>query len=317
MAILSEVNGYGLASAKPAGATEGYLYYETDTLLFKRYNGSSWDTMSTVVTPTGAPLTPWYTRPGQLYMTVDAQQQGTAWFNQGGRATPTSSSGTIDGEVGAYGTRVLAAGSVMYDTTPVAGAMVGAIANKGTVFPFNDVANTVEVDYYFAGKIATHGLTDLDFVFGEHEVQPTKVGVAGEWSTWSTTAGAHMGFHGVYGTTNWQIFGTHNNGSAYVKTVKDSGVPLTAQTEYLLEYAYESATNTVSFYINGSLVGTLDMDTEAGPFNSGHNDSAQGLVGYMGVQSHSTTPGSPQSMEAAWWRVYVRQSADDSYLGTW
>jgi hypothetical protein len=46
MALLSDVIGYGLDSAKPGTPAEGYLYYATDTGLFERYNGSSWDILS-------------------------------------------------------------------------------------------------------------------------------------------------------------------------------------------------------------------------------------------------------------------------------
>lgn len=43
---VSEVFGYGLLSARPAAGAEGQHYYATDTDLFYRDNGSTWDTLS-------------------------------------------------------------------------------------------------------------------------------------------------------------------------------------------------------------------------------------------------------------------------------
>lgn len=318
MALLSTVNGYGLASAKPVGATEGYLYYETDTSLLKRYNGTTWDTLSTVITPTGAPDRPWWQNRLGVYRLVDAQQQGTSWSGADPRVVPNSTSGTIDAEIGTVGTpALLSGGSVMYDSTPVASALVGARGASGSYYPLNNLSTAVNVDWYISTLIATHGLTDMDFMFGMANAQPNQPNVVGEWFPWGVSNPAHIGFHGVLGTTNWQIFGTHNTGSVWSKTVKDSGIALAAQTAYLLEIAYDSATNTASFYIDGSLVGTIDMSTESGPFNSGNSTSTWKLDCFVGVMSHSSTPGSPQEMECAWMRVFTRIPALEPYNGSW
>ena len=316
---LSEVNGYGLAAAKPAGATEGYLYYETDTSLLKRYNGSSWDTMSTVITPTGAPARPWWQNNGGIYCAIDAQQHGTAWLSIGGRTAPLSLSGTLDNELGTQGVNsILAGGSTMYDASPVLNTLMGARGGCGAYSPFKTHDESKLVDWYCGTLIGTHGLGDHDFMFGMTEIQPTLALTAGQWFTWASHYPAHIGFHGVYGTTNWQIFGTHNTGSAWSTTAKDSGVALTAQTVYLLEMAFDSATTTVSFYINGSLVGTIDMTTESGPYNAAHNDpTAEKMDVYLGMMPSSATPSSTLDMDAAWMRVITREAALEPFNGSW
>lgn len=45
--VLSNVNGYGLASAKPtAPLAEGYIYFSTDTGVLERYSGSAWESIA-------------------------------------------------------------------------------------------------------------------------------------------------------------------------------------------------------------------------------------------------------------------------------
>lgn len=46
MAVLGDIIGYGLASARPSAGTEGRLYYSTDSDVLERDNGATWDTLT-------------------------------------------------------------------------------------------------------------------------------------------------------------------------------------------------------------------------------------------------------------------------------
>jgi hypothetical protein len=318
MAILSEVNGYGLAAAKPAGATEGYLYYETDSLLLKRYNGTTWDTMTTVITPTGAPAKPWWDD-HNFYPHIDCFAGGTVFTTRGARYLPLTISGTVDSWV-TPADRVMLIANKGIDTTPAANTMVGFTANQATYPPWNDYNLMKESNWYTAIRCAVRGRTDLDHEWVLTQIQPNKVGVLGGfYSTEGTSSGAGMGFQVLAATANWQIVGTHWDGAVMQRTIKDSGVACVADRAYVLEMAYEAGLNTLNFYIDGDYVGQLDFTTDNGPLNSGNVAATKSLNSYWGCIPHSTTPASSANVELAWWKCYHMADADNNqgYQGSW
>jgi hypothetical protein len=55
---VSDVNGYGLGSARPAAGIVGRLYYATDTSVVSRDNGSTWDDLILIPRLSAAPSGP-------------------------------------------------------------------------------------------------------------------------------------------------------------------------------------------------------------------------------------------------------------------
>lgn len=68
MTLLSTVIGRGTHASRPAAGTAGEIYYETDTFLFFRDNGSSWDS----ILPPGTPVLIYrYTVTGSVKASID------------------------------------------------------------------------------------------------------------------------------------------------------------------------------------------------------------------------------------------------------